>query len=328
MRPATLGGPPPATPVPDDGGADQWATHMRRGTWDDAWAVSDAVLRARAGEACAHRPRHEQWVWDGTPLDGRRVLVRCYHGLGDTIQFSRFVPPLRRVAAEVTMWAQPALLPLLATMRGIGPCLPLHDGAPDVAYDVDVEVMELAHVVRATPATLPPPPALDVAPAPLPRDGRLAVGLVWECGDWNRETRAIPFPLLAPLAGVPGVALHVLQRGPAAAACEPSFGVAAGSDDVLEAARIIRALDLVITVDTMPAHLAGTLGVPVWTLLPHAADWRWMAGRDTTPWYPTMRLFRQARPGDWAGAVARVAAELARVAARRAAPDLSHRPDR
>ena len=294
---------------------------MRRGAWGHAWAVGDAVRGARAGQTCWHLPRHEQWVWDGTPLADRRVLVRCYHGLGDTLMFARFVPPLRAVAAEVTLWAQPALLPLLATMRGVGPLLPLDDGAPGVPYDADIEVMELAQAVRATPATLPPPPQFDVTPAALPDDGRLRVGIVWECGDWDRTTRAIPFPLLLPLAAVPGVALHVLQRGPALAdaLAHPTVGRVSGSDDVLEAARVMRALDLVVTVDSFPAHLAGALGVPVWTLLPHAGDWRWMDGRDDSPWYPTMRLFRQTRPGDWAGVVTRVAGELAMVVAARAA---------
>jgi hypothetical protein len=180
--------------------------------------------------------------------------------------------------------------------------------------------MELAHALRATPETLPPPPAFEVAPAALPGDGRLRVGVVWECGDWDRATRSIPFPLLAPLARVPGVALYALQRGPGRAALgtDPAFGADAGSDDVLEAARTARALDLVVTVDSFPAHLAGALGVPVWTLLPEPADWRWMDRRDTSPWYPTMRLYRQPRPGDWPAVVARVAGDLARLAADRA----------
>jgi hypothetical protein len=185
---------------------------------------------------------------------------------------------------------------------------------PDVAYDVDVEVMELAHVVRATPETVGRPvPYLRAEPAPLPRDGRLAVGISWECGDWQRERRAIPFPLLAPLADVEGVRLHALQRGPslAQAAAHPRFDCAAGSDDVLEAARVMRALDLVISPDSMPAHLAGALGVPVWTLVPHDADWRWMEERDDSPWYPTMRIFRQPSPGAWEPLIARVADELA-----------------
>jgi hypothetical protein len=296
---------------------------MRRGAWADAWAVGDAVHAARAGATCWHLPRHQQWVWDGRPLDGRRVLVRCYHGLGDTLMFARFVPALRERAREVTLWAQPALLPLLRTMRGVGPLRPLHDGDPGGDHDADVEVMELAHALRATPDTLPPPPAFDVAPAALPDDaGRLRVGVVWECGDWDRATRSVPFPLLAPLARVPGVALYALQRGPgrAALAADPAFARDAGQDDVLEAARVVRALDLVVTVDSFPAHLAGALGVPVWTLLPSPADWRWMDGRDASAWYPAMRLYRQPRPGDWAGAVARVAGDLAALARHRPSP--------
>ncbi|HEX2202223.1 MAG TPA: glycosyltransferase family 9 protein [Longimicrobium sp.] len=303
-------------------GAGAWMRHMRRGDFAAAWAVSDRVLATRGGAPCWHLPRHEQWVWDGTPLEGRRVLVRCYHGLGDTLQFVRYAPLLKAVAAEVAVWAQPALLPLLRTARGIDRLLPLHDGVPEVEHDVDVEVMELPHVFRSTVETLPAAvPYLHADPAPLPRDGRLAVGLVWRAGDWD-DRRSVPAALLAPLAELPGVALHLLQRGPALAGRPAGLGAVSGSDDVGEAARVMRALDLVVTVDSMPAHLAGALGVPVWTLLHADPDWRWMEGRDDSPWYPTMRLFRQPRPGDWGSAIARVAAELeALSAARASAPD-------
>ena len=293
---------------------------MRRGAWGHAWVVGDRVRAARAGQTCWHLPRHEQWLWDGTPVDGRRVLVRCYHGLGDTLMFARFVPLLRERVREVTLWAQPALLPLLARMRGVGPLLPLHDGPPGGEYDVDVESMELAQLLRATPESLPPPPTFDVEPAALPDDaGRLRVGIVWETGDWVREERSIPFAALEPLARVPGVALHVLQRGPALAdaLARPWLGAASGSDSVLEAARVVRALDLVISADSFPAHLAGVLGTPAWTLLAHEADWRWMDGRESSPWYPGMRLFRQPRAGDWGAVVGRVAGELAALAAGR-----------
>jgi hypothetical protein len=288
----------------------RWFQAMRRGDFAAAWEASDAILRAHAGVPCWHRPRHEQWVWDGTPLAGKRVLVRCYHGLGDTIQFIRYLPLVKQAAAETIVWAQPALIPLLRTVDGIDRLEPLHDGAFEGGYDVDVEVMELAHVFRSTIDTLPSTvPYLHADPAPLARDGRLAVGLVWRAGDWD-ERRSIPFPLLAPLAEIPGIDLHVLQRGAALDECLPDFGTRSGSDDVLHAARVMRALDLVITVDSMPAHLAGALGVPVWTLLIHEPDWRWMEGREDSPWYPTMRLFRQPAPGDWASVIRRVAAEL------------------
>lgn len=302
--------------------------HMRRGNFAGAWEISDAVLRARvdAGRSCAHLPRHEQWVWNGRPLAGRRVLVRCYHGLGDTVQFLRYLPWLkgRAGAAEVILWVQPALRELAATVRGVDRLLPLHDGAPDAGWsDADVEIMELPHLFRSTLETLPAEvPYLHADPAPLARkpSGRLAVGLVWRAGDWD-ERRSVPAGLLASMLNekrVPGVALHLLQRGTTALAEWPMADRPAdvsGHDDVTAAARVMRALDLVITVDSLPAHLAGALGVPVWTLLHADADWRWMAAhREDSPWYPTMRLFRQdpRRPGDWEPVLARVAAALRR----------------
>jgi hypothetical protein len=291
-----------------------WMRHMRTGEWEAAWRVSDRVLARHAGQPSWHLPRHEQWIWNGTPLDGRRVLVRCYHGLGDTLQFIRYAPLLRAIGAEATFWVQPALIPLLRTMPDAGTLLPLHDGDAGVEYDVDVEIMELAHVFHTTPRSIPGPvPYLHAEPASLPRDGRLHVGLVWKAGDWD-DRRSIPADLLRPLAEVPGVAIHVLQRGGGLAERPADFGVDSGSDDPMEAARTMRALDLVVTVDSMPAHLAGALGVPVWTLLHAEPDWRWMDHRDDSPWYPSMRLFRQPRPGDWPAVVARVAAELARTA--------------
>jgi hypothetical protein len=292
---------------------DRWMDHMRRGEFEAAWAVSDTVLRARAGVPCWHLPRHLQYVWDGRPLAGRRVLVRCYHGLGDTIQFIRYMPLLKALAAAVSVWAQPPLLPLLGTMDGIDRLLPLHDGTPDVAYDVDVEVMELPHVFRTTLATVPAEvPYLRVEPVPLPYRGRLAVGLAWRAGEWDAR-RSIPLALLAPLGKVPGIAWYILQRGPGLIEWRDRFGILPRASNLFEEARLIRALDLVISVDTMPAHLAGALGVPVWTLLPAEADWRWMDGRDDSPWYPTMRLFRQARDGVWEPVIMRVAAALKRL---------------
>jgi hypothetical protein len=255
-------------------------------------------------------------VWDGTPLDGKRVLIRCYHGLGDTLQFIRYAQRVRQVAREVIVWAQPALIPLLRTARGIDRLLPLHDGDVGIGYDVDVEVMELSHVFRSTLQTLPSGvPYLHTDPAPLSTDGRLAVGIVWKAGDWD-ERRNVPYPLVARLAEVPGVQLHVLQRGSGLQERQDGFGILSGSDDPLQAARVMRALDLVITIDSMPAHLAGALGVPAWTLLHAEPDWRWMDGRDDSPWYPTMRLFRQPQPGDWESVLARVVDELRTIARR------------
>lgn len=284
--------------------------HMRQGRFDAAWEISDAVLRSRAGTDCWHLPRHLQYVWNGEPLHGKRVLIRCYHGLGDTIQFIRYVPLVKSISAEVIVWAQPRLIPLLQTLRGIDRLLPLHDGSPEAGYDIDVELMELPHIFRTTFATIPAEiPYLHADPMPLARDGGLAAGLVWKAGDWD-EQRSIPFALLAPFADFPGVQWHILQNSPGMSGWRKGFGIISGGNDILEDARILRSLDLLISVDTMPAHLAGALCVRVWNLIQADADWRWMEGREDTPWYPTMRLFRQEKPGDWKGVIDRVAAEL------------------
>ena len=263
---------------------------MRRGDFPAAWAISDEVLASRAGQPAWHLEREFQWIWDGTPLADRRVLIRCYHGLGDTIQFARFFPLVNAMARECTVWVQPSLIPLLQTMRGIGQLLPLHDGTPEVEYDVDVESMELAHVFRTTIDTIPKAPYLHVSAQGRWRGG---IGVVWRAGDWGPH-RSIPIDTLARLFDLPHT-FYSLQRGER----DPRLETLNGIDEPLSTARVMRALDLVITVDTMTTHLAGALGVPVFVLLPHDADWRWMDGRSDSPWYPSMRLFRQPRPGDW-----------------------------
>jgi hypothetical protein len=174
--------------------------------------------------------------------------------------------------------------------------------------------MELPHIFRSTIETLPNRvPYLQVEPAKIARDGNLQVGLVWECGDWAPE-RAVPIEIVEQLGEVDGVTFHIMQRGPALGRWPNKFGLISGSDDVLEAARVIAALNLMITIDSFPAHLAGALGIPTWTLLPANADWRWMDEREDSPWYPTMRLFRQQRAGDWQPVVRRVRDQLQQLA--------------
>ena len=295
-----------------------WMRCMRKGEFDVAWEISDAIMRSHVGVECYHLPRHLQYVWDGTPLRQKRVLIRCYHGLGDTIQFIRYAPLVKARAARVIVWAQPALIPLLGSVRGIDELLPLHDGAPGVAYDVDVEVMELPHVFRTSFATIPAqvPYLFPGRQVQCPKGYLLAVGIAWRAGDWD-DRRSIPFQQLSSLARIPGIALHILQRGSGLEERENGVGVISGSESILELARIMQTLDLIVSVDSMPSHLAGALGLPVWNLLHADADWRWMQGRSDSPWYPTMRLFRQERPGEWGPVVARVASELRSLAAER-----------
>jgi len=171
--------------------------------------------------------------------------------------------------------------------------------------------MELPHIFRTTLATIPASiPYLHVEPRSLAADDdRVAVGLVWKAGDWDGR-RSVPFSMLAPLATLPGVQLYILQGDAERAGWQEDIGINPGALNLYEYARVIRGLDLLITVDSMPTHLAGALGVPVWTLLHAEADWRWMQHRNDSPWYPTMRLFRQEQSGNWQGVIARVTAEL------------------
>ncbi len=296
---------------------------MLRGDFEAAWRISDQVLRTRlaAGETCFQRPRHLQYVWRGEPLEGRRVVVRCYHGLGDTLQFARFFRPLRRIAAHVQVWVQPELMGILQSAGGVDRLLALHDGAIDAEFDVDIELMEIPHALRVTLETLP-----CAIPYLRPRGLRRAllaerpssdeafnIGLVWRSGDWD-DRRSIPLRAFEPLAAIPGIRLYSLQRGSAQGEAA-LLGASDISDaDVDVAAARMLALDLIIAPDTMMAHLAGALGLPAFTLLHADCDWRWMRNRSDSPWYPTMRLFRQERAGDWAPVVDEAAAAAAEAA--------------
>lgn len=306
---------------PESMAQSRWMCAMLRGDFASAWRIGDAVLAARAGRDCTHRPHHLRWVWDGTPLAQKRVLIRCYHGLGDTLQFIRFAPVLKRICPFVAVEAQSELLPLLAAVPGIDALVPLDGAAPP--HDVAIEAMEVPHALRLTlqavPAKVPylaVPPALARAARARVAGaaGRLKVGLVWAAGAWRPE-RSVPVAELIPLNDLPQIALYNLQRGPALAAADRLRFVerAAASDDILETAALVTHLDVIVTVDTMVAHLAGALGRPVWTLLHHEADWRWMLGRRDSPWYPTMRLFRQPSPGAWRPVLDRIIADLARM---------------
>jgi hypothetical protein len=304
--------------VVDD--CDPWMAHMRRGDFAAAWRISDSVLQSRrdARVDCSGWPRHLQFVWTGEPLDGKRVLVRCYHGLGDTFQFVRFVALLRSRVAEVTLWAQPCLVELLRSARGVDRVMPLHDGTPEVEYDVDIELMELPHALRLTldeiPREVPYLRAARVPPPNLPPqagEGRKGatlhhIGLVWRSGDWLPQ-RSLPDDALAPLADIHHVHWYSLQYP---ARQLPFAATDLSCADICEMAARMQQLDLLITVDTMAAHLAGALGLPVWTLLNDRCDWRWLCDRDDSPWYPSMRLFRQSANTGWQPVIDRVRAAL------------------
>ena len=295
---------------------------MRAGDWEAAWRATDRIelpRRAQRHQARFER-RPEHLRWDGTPFAGRSVLVRCEHGLGDTLQFMRFVPHLQ--ASHVSFMVQPMLLKLLRDAPGLGEVRNYWTEDPLPPHEVDIEVMELPYALRVTLPRLPAPyptlaGQLPRTRLPIADDGRLRVGLMWAASEWD-TSRSVPLQLLAPLFALEEVQFYSLQQGVAAA--DPLLQrldierLSPHTTSVEMAAAAMCAMDVVITVDAMPAHLAGTLGRPTWVLLKHEADWRWMQDREDSPWYPTVRLFRQPRAGDWMSVARQVAANLKAVA--------------
>jgi hypothetical protein len=293
--------------------AREWMRCARRGDFEAAWQAGDRIRHRDGNARDWTMPRHLQRVWDGSAFGGRRVLIRCYHGLGDTLQFIRYAPLVRAVAPEVIVWAQPELLPLLQTVAGIDRLLPLHDGAPDADYDVDIELMELPYAFRTTLDTIPAGvPYLSVKPVTL-NGHRPHIGIVWRAGEWN-QTRSLAFRDLRRLLDIDQVSWHALQIGRRPDEHHERLHIPR-NEHVTDLARLMCALDLVITVDSMPAHLAGALGIPVWTILPPDADWRWMEQRVDSPWYPTMRLFRRRQDG-WGEVIDQMHQAVAAISAR------------
>lgn len=275
---------------------------MRAGRYAEAWAFEDAVLAARdpASRDDPREPYHRRWVWDGTPLAGREVLVRCYHGLGDTIQFARFLPALADRAAAVTVEAPARLIPLLATVTGAVRFVPFDHGAPTRAEDATIEVTELMSALRLPPDAL----AIPYLAAPRAALPPRTVALCYAAGDWD-AARNVPPELLRP----------VCERAPCVSLVAESTGLPVLNPegcpfDIGATAALVAGSALVVTVDTMVVHLAGALGRPTWLMLKAAPDWRWNPAARGSAWYPTMRQYVQPGPGDWRDVVAAVTRDL------------------
>ena len=307
-------------------------TRLRLGDWLQGWPGYEARWRFRE----VHRsPRlFAQPRWQGEALNGQRILLHAEQGLGDTIQFSRYVSLVAARGGRVILQVQKPTLRLMQSLAAVRTGLAeaaLLGAMPQ--FDCECPLLSLPAVFRTVTETVPWPGAyLEADPALVaekwiqfshsgPRDlpfAQLRVGVAW-AGNPNYKAdhlRSVKLPTLLPLLHTPGVNWIALQKGPSAEELSdlPSdVRIQDGSSrdrDLAETAALIATLDLVITTDTCVAHLAGAMGKPVWILLPHLADWRWMQQTETTPWYPSARLFRQSAPGDWAGVISRVLDEL------------------
>lgn len=271
------------------------------------------------------RPFRQPW-WRGESIVGQTILLHAEQGLGDTLQFLRYVPIVRALGADVVVEIQPELLRLAAPLARPGIRL-VQRGNPLPHFDVHCPLLSIPGVLACELDTIPPP-GDELAPDPelvrawkerLGQGGDLRVGLVWagnpqHGNDHHRSFRPLAF---GPLLEVPGVRFFSMQKnrreGDDAdlARLGRIEDIAPLLTDFAESAAALCALDLLVAADTSIVHLAGAIRRPVWTMVPFSPDWRWMLGRDDTPWYPSMRLFRQPRQRDWKSVFARVAAELA-----------------
>ncbi len=258
--------------------------------------------------------------WNGDPLPGKTILLLAEQGMGDTIQFIRFARQVRARCGRVIVECQKALARLLRGVEGIdqiilqGPSQP-----PRPAFDTWAPLLSLPRFFTPTLASIPAPvPYLGSdLPARVRAPGApLRVGIVWAGSPTHAEDRVRSFPveLFASLRNIPGVEMVSLQKfkgeDPAPGQI-PFVNAVAGCRDFLDTAKVLAGLDLVISVDTSVAHLAGAMGKPLWLLLPRHAEWRWLLDRTDSPWYPTARIFRLARPGDWEELRDRLAQALA-----------------
>lgn len=271
----------------------------------------------------------KQPLWDGGPLDGKTIMLHAEQGLGDTIQFVRYARLVRERGGRVQVVCQKTLLPLLAGCDDIERLAAQGDPLPP--FDVHAPLLSLPRIFGTT---------LETVPAGVPylhADVRLVdrwhreldelpgfrVGIAWQGSRsfYFDRLRSVPLAEFAPLAAVPGVTLISLQKGFGSeqmAALAERFAVIdlasrldEASGPFVDTAAVMKSLDLVITSDTSIAHLAGALAVPVWVAIPFAPDWRWLLEREDSPWYPTMRLFRQTERGDWRSVFERIARALA-----------------
>lgn len=282
------------------------------GDWARGWSAYEA--RKRHPKHASDFRRLPGPVWQGEDIAGRTILVLAEQGLGDTVQFARYLILLASRGARVRLACDRSLVRLMNTLPGIC-ALPRDARLPD--YDCWADQMSLPGLFATRPDTVPLAEGY-LAAAPdraaawqqtLPPGPR--IGLVWagNPAHSNDRHRSLTPPALAALVACRPAGWVGLQVGPRhAEAPIPDFS--ARLTDYAETAAAITCLDLLVTVDTSVAHVAGALGVPCIVMLPHAPDWRWLAGRDDTPWFRSLRLVRQPAPGDWASVIEKVAVLL------------------
>jgi hypothetical protein len=296
---------------------------LRYGRFHEGWRKYEARFRTRANRTLwRHFPQPR---WEGEPLAGRSILLHSEQGLGDVLQFARYVPLVAARGGRVILEVYAEVSPLLTKLPGVATTV--HTGAVLPPFDVHCSLMSLPlrfnTDLDSIPATIPYLTVPDSRTArwhkKLGPQRALRVGIAWSGNPNHRDDarRSIPFDLFRTLLpDRAGIEFHVVQtelREPDRTALRTMPHVRNHADDLKDfgdTAALVSLLDLVISVDTSVVHLAGALGRPVWLLLPHLADWRWLLERDDSPWYPSTWLLRQPRHDEWPSVLSTVAARL------------------
>jgi tetratricopeptide (TPR) repeat protein len=260
--------------------------------------------------------------WNGLSFTGKSLLLHYEQGFGDTLMFLRYVPKVKALGGQVILTVQRPLADLAATCPGVDGVIPHGDALP--AFDIHLSLASLPWAFRtdlnSIPAEIPyldvpafAPHRSEIASVLAASEGKTRVGIVWAGNPGYKidAARSIPRDVLAPLSALPGVAWHSFQLGELAPPDLPGLcSLAPMLSNFSDTAYGLSGMDLLITVDTAIAHLAGALGIPTLILIPFFPDWRWLLGRDDSPWYPTMRIYRQTDPGDWRSVIQRVVTDL------------------
>jgi len=277
---------------------------LLRGEYDEGWADYECRWGCAGFRIGYGRPEIKGARWDGSPVDGT-LLLHGEQGAGDVIMMARYIPLAQQLVTKVIVEVFPSLVEYVrATFPGVEV---VEKGGEIPGHHVQLPMMSLPAVFRTSLATIPRP-----IPAKLdgirPESGR--IGVCWKGSPThpNDRTRSVPFESVEQLLELPGVTWQSLQYGESPAPLQ-----ALEAADYLDTARAIARCELVITVDTSVAHLAGSLGVETWLLLPYVSEWRWLQDRTDSPWYPTMYLWRQAKAGDWGELLARVRGALTEI---------------
>jgi tetratricopeptide (TPR) repeat protein len=282
------------------------------GQLDEGWREYEWRLKTKGRLGRDANP--DQPRWEGEPLEGRTILLKAEQGMGDSIQFIRYASLAAQKGGRVLVECPAALKRLIASVEGVHAVFATGEVLPD--FDVFAPLPSLPMLFKTGLMDIPSKVPYLLSGARREADADFHVGLAWAGNPQHKNDRhrSVPFRLLDALFTVEGVAWHNLQCGDRAGEWQLAGGKSTNDSiaftDFHDTAVAVRRLDLVIAVDTAVAHLAGALGADVWVMLPFAPDWRWMLQRADSPWYPTMKLFRQPAPGDWKTVLAQIAEEL------------------